>query len=101
VDIVTKAALREMIVPALLPLIVVVAVASLNRWAVVLGGVLVGHLTGLFIAIAMRAVRRVGQREKFIEEGNLGGKGSFAHQAAVTATQCDPYKDTAGLQSIR
>src|ERR1044071_5147918 len=83
VDIVTKAALREMIVPALLPLIFVVAVAVIPQLGpVVLGGLLVGTIvTGLFIAIAMTSGGGAWDNaKKFIEEGNLGGKGSFAHQ---------------------
>jgi K(+)-stimulated pyrophosphate-energized sodium pump len=107
VDIVTKAALREMILPALIPIgvpIIVVILSAIGilpgaAGAQVMGGVLVGAIvTGIFVAISMTSGGGAWDNaKKYIEDGHHGGKGSLAHQAAVTGdTVGDPYKDTAG-----
>ncbi len=107
VDLVTAAALREMLLPALIPVLTPIAVVLLGVFhiftpgnaALMLGGVLVGSIvTGVFVAISMTSGGGAWDNaKKYIEDGHYGGKGSPAHAAAVTGdTVGDPYKDTAG-----
>jgi K(+)-stimulated pyrophosphate-energized sodium pump len=103
VDIVTRTALREMLVPAAIPIVIPIIVGLFVIWThnglQMLGGLLVGTIvTGLFLAISMTSGGGAWDNaKKLIEDGAHGGKGSIAHQAAVTGdTVGDPYKDTAG-----
>ncbi|MEC9326687.1 MAG: sodium-translocating pyrophosphatase [Verrucomicrobiota bacterium] len=100
VDIVTKSALREMIIPALLPVVVVFVVSAIPALSYkALGGVLVGTIvTGLFVGLSMTAAGGAWDNaKKMIEDGAYGGKGSEAHAASITGdTVGDPYKDTSG-----
>ena len=106
VDLLTKAAIKEMIIPSMLPVLapivlyfVMLAIGGKGEAFAAVGAMLLGVIvTGLYLAISMTVGGGAWDNaKKYVEDGNLGGKGSDAHHAAVTGdTVGDPYKDTAG-----
>ena len=108
VDLLTKAVIKEMIIPSLLPVLsplvlyfIILQIGGVEAALSSLGAMLLGVIiTGLFVAVSMTAGGGAWDNaKKYIEDGNFGGKGSEAHKSAVTGdTVGDPYKDTAGQQ---